>query len=49
MWNLFPGNLLVVIHKGLYRYVSRGTAYQGRWWLGIMMVTMLMVLQVGIV
>ncbi len=48
MWDLIPGDLVILVHNGLYRYVSRGTGYRGRWWLGVMITTMLGVIQVGI-
>ena len=48
MWDLIPGDLFILVHNGLYRYVSRGTGYRGRWWLGVLMTTMLLVIQVGL-
>ncbi len=47
MWDLIPGDLVILVHNGLYRYVSRGTGYRGRWWLGCMMATILLVVQMG--
>ena len=41
MWDLIPGDLVILVHNGLYRYVSRGTGYRGRWWLGVLITTML--------
>ena len=29
MWDLIPGDLFILVHNGLYRYVSRGTGYRG--------------------
>ena len=48
MWDLIPGDLVILVHDGLYRYVSRGTGYRGRWWLGVLITTMLGVIQVGL-
>ena len=48
MWDLIPGDLLILVHNGLYRYVSRGTGYRGRWWLGVLITTVLGVIQVGL-
>lgn len=41
MWDLIPGDLFILVHNGLYRYVSRGTGYRGRWWLGVLITTVL--------
>lgn len=48
MWDLIPGDLFILVHNGLYRYVSRGTGYRGRWWLGVLITTVLGVIQVGL-
>lgn len=47
MWDLIPGDLFIAVHNGLYRYVSRETGYRGRWWLGCMMATILLVFKLG--
>jgi len=49
MWDLIPGDLFILVHNGLYRYVSRGTGYRGRWWLGVLITTaILLVIMAGL-